>query len=115
MPYNATDHTKWRGAKHCPPEGQCLNCMPLKGKDTCWAIERPVKYYLTSWGNLDKGEDVSAGGRVMRGGTGGRGGTRKTRGGEVSRWQGAGRGSGRGQRAQRAGRGVSAGYGAGRL
>ncbi|GIL69750.1 hypothetical protein Vretimale_10232 [Volvox reticuliferus] len=54
MTYNATDHTKFPGHKHCPVEGQCLNCMPIDGVDTCWPIERPVKYYLNAWGNLDK-------------------------------------------------------------
>lgn len=58
MPYNATDHTKFPGYKHCPPEAQCLNCMPVNEVDTCWPIKSPVKYYLTSWGQVDKGVDA---------------------------------------------------------
>lgn len=31
QPYSATDHTKYgKGAKKCPADGYCTNCMPLK-------------------------------------------------------------------------------------
>ncbi|KAG2496883.1 hypothetical protein HYH03_005282 [Edaphochlamys debaryana] len=58
MTYNATDHTKWRHARHCPPEGVCNNCMPLKGVETCWPVERPIKYFVKAWGNLEKGVEA---------------------------------------------------------
>ncbi|KAL4420347.1 hypothetical protein ABPG77_006154 [Micractinium sp. CCAP 211/92] len=55
MPYSATDHTKYgKGAKRCPAEGYCTNCMPLKGKDTCWAVRTPIRYYLSAYGKVEE-------------------------------------------------------------
>lgn len=58
MPYSATDHTKYgKHAKSCPAEGYCMNCMPIKGKDTCWPVKTPLRYYVESYGQItDKGE-----------------------------------------------------------
>ncbi|KAL6776791.1 hypothetical protein ACKKBF_B30930 [Auxenochlorella protothecoides x Auxenochlorella symbiontica] len=58
MPYAATDHTKYgKHAKACPAEGYCMNCMPIKGKDTCWAVKTPIRYYVESYGQItEKGE-----------------------------------------------------------
>lgn len=55
QPYSATDHTKYgKKATKCPAEGYCTNCMPLKGKDTCWAVHTPIRYYLSAYGKLDE-------------------------------------------------------------
>ena len=64
MTYNATDHTKFPGHKRCPAHGECNNCMPLDGVETCWPIHRPIRYYLTAWGQVDKGVEVRQAGRV---------------------------------------------------
>ncbi|PNW87367.1 hypothetical protein CHLRE_02g119900v5 [Chlamydomonas reinhardtii] len=58
MTYNATDHTKFPGHKRCPAHGECNNCMPLDGVETCWPIHRPIRYYLTAWGQVDKGVEA---------------------------------------------------------
>ncbi|KAK2076052.1 hypothetical protein QBZ16_001388 [Prototheca wickerhamii] len=53
QPYAATDHTKYgKHAKSCPPEGYCMNCMPVKGKDTCWPVKTPIRYYVESFGRI---------------------------------------------------------------
>eukprot|EP00887_Chlorella_sp_A99_P000091 scaffold16.g91.t1 len=53
MPYSATDHSKYgKKAKKCPASGYCTNCMPLDGKDTCWAIKSPIRYGLAGYAQL---------------------------------------------------------------
>lgn len=49
----ATDHSKYgKKAKKCPASGYCTNCMPLDGKDTCWAIKSPIRYGLAGYAQL---------------------------------------------------------------
>lgn len=56
--YNATDHTKYKGEKSCPKIAQCMNCMSIKGKDTCWAVAPPILYKLKSFGKLDPSSEL---------------------------------------------------------
>jgi len=51
---SATDHSKYEqiGLKHCPAGGFCVNCMPVKGEDTCWPVMTPILYYVTSYGRV---------------------------------------------------------------
>lgn len=56
--YNATDHTKYKGAKECPQMAKCMNCMPIKGKDTCWEVNTPVLYTLKSYGKLKHADEL---------------------------------------------------------
>ncbi|GAB4814766.1 hypothetical protein N2152v2_001812 [Parachlorella kessleri] len=52
--YSASDYTKYgKHAKECPAESYCMNCMPLKGKDTCWPVHRPITYFLDAYGQLN--------------------------------------------------------------
>lgn len=46
MPYTATDHTAFKGHKHCPAHALCTNCM---GRD-CWAVKTPVLYSVKRYG-----------------------------------------------------------------
>ncbi len=52
------------GAKMCPPEGICTNCMPVNDTDkyTCWPIKTPIMYTLNSYGKLKapRGREVDA-------------------------------------------------------
>jgi len=52
------------GAKTCPPEGICTNCMPVNDTDkyTCWPIKTPIMYTLNSYGKLKapRGREVDA-------------------------------------------------------
>lgn len=49
----ASDHTKYgKHAKKCPAEGYCINCMPIDGKDTCWAVKSPIRYGLGGYGQI---------------------------------------------------------------
>lgn len=62
LTYNATDHTKfenYESLKRCPPEGRCVNCMSddETGEDVCWAVLKPIKYYLTRFGKVGPTED----------------------------------------------------------
>lgn len=59
--YNATDHKKYgKHATKCPAHAVCMNCMPTEenGPYSCWAVKRPIMYYVSSWGVLDKGEEA---------------------------------------------------------
>lgn len=52
-PLPLADHIKYGvHAKECPTHGKCMNCMPIDGKYTCWAIKKPVMYHLTNWGKV---------------------------------------------------------------
>jgi hypothetical protein len=48
--YNATDYTKFNGAKECPPMAKCLNCMPIQTpapdfqQEICWPVKTPLLY-----------------------------------------------------------------------
>lgn len=33
-----------------PPRALALAC--LQGKDTCWAVKTPIRYYLSAYGNV---------------------------------------------------------------
>ena len=50
------------GAKTCPAEGICTNCMPVNDTDTCWPIKTPIMYTLNSYGKLKapRGREVDA-------------------------------------------------------
>lgn len=53
MPYSATDYTKYgKQATKCPADGYCTNCMPIDDVDTCWAVKRPIKYFLDAYGQV---------------------------------------------------------------
>ncbi|EFN53799.1 hypothetical protein CHLNCDRAFT_136485 [Chlorella variabilis] len=60
QPFSADDHTKYgRHARKCPADGYCTNCMPLKGRDTCWSVHTPVRYYLSAFGKLEEPGELS--------------------------------------------------------
>ncbi|PSC75212.1 Cathepsin Z isoform A [Micractinium conductrix] len=68
QPYSATDHTKYgKGAKRCPAEGYCTNCMPLKGKDTCWPVRTPIRYYVSAYGKVEAPGEAAMMNELMRG------------------------------------------------
>ena len=46
------------GAKECPPEAICQNCMPIDGKDTCWPVKTPVIYKLESYGKVENADEA---------------------------------------------------------
>ena len=53
--YSATDHTQYnQSLAHCPQEAVCRNCMPLGPEEveTCWAIDTPILYTLSSFGKV---------------------------------------------------------------
>ena len=53
--YSATDHTQYdQKLAHCPQEAVCRNCMPLGPEEveTCWAIDTPILYKLSSFGKV---------------------------------------------------------------
>lgn len=59
MTYKATDFTAVANMElhdahpdSCHPELECLNCFPIKGDKTCWAVKNPIRYRVKSWGHV---------------------------------------------------------------
>ncbi|CAK4078652.1 unnamed protein product [Aphanomyces euteiches] len=56
LPYNATDHTKFKNTNGtCPPEGYCMNCMYTPESPTvpqCFPVNKVVRYRAKSFGAL---------------------------------------------------------------
>ncbi|KAL4144537.1 hypothetical protein PRNP1_013666 [Phytophthora ramorum] len=56
LPYNATDHTKYKETNGtCPPSGYCMNCMytpQSKAVPQCFPVTKMVRYRAKSHGHL---------------------------------------------------------------
>ncbi|TMW56438.1 hypothetical protein Poli38472_006448 [Pythium oligandrum] len=56
LPYNATDHTKFKATNGtCPPEGYCMNCMYTPQSPTkavCFPVTKVVRYRAKRYGHL---------------------------------------------------------------
>ncbi|MEW5298408.1 MAG: hypothetical protein WDW36_001534 [Sanguina aurantia] len=55
--YSASDHTKF-DSKYCPASAVCSNCCPVDGKEMCWPVKTPIKYYVTAYGKLAPGPEA---------------------------------------------------------
>ena len=51
--YQAKDYTSLDSKlQHCPPEAECVNCFPVGGNNTCFAVQNFVRYHVSTYGRV---------------------------------------------------------------